>query len=138
MCHVSELTNPSLPLPPLQEVSPCLQRATFPSSPTHLSHTFSPPASESLFCTMPRFRAHQPTPPSSSPPVSESSLTCHVSIQLMDKPQTEVINWWRKCDYGCQDTVNSMIGLFLIDIKYTVFSFITAYLQRLSEVYQKL
>src|SRR5229473_3331937 len=72
MCHVSELTNPSLPLPPLQEVSPHLQCATFPSSPTRLSHTFSPPASESSFCTMPCFRAHQPTPPSSSPPASES------------------------------------------------------------------
>src|SRR5712692_5441807 len=77
MCHVSELTNPSLPLPPLQKVSPRLQHATFPSSPTHLSHTFSPPASESSFCTMPCFQAHQPTPLSSSPPASES-LFCNM------------------------------------------------------------
>src|SRR5216684_417416 len=32
MCHVSKLTNPLFPLPPLQEVSPCLCHATFPSS----------------------------------------------------------------------------------------------------------
>src|SRR5260370_32818813 len=37
MCHVSELTNPFLPLPPLQQVSPCLQCATFLSSPTRFS-----------------------------------------------------------------------------------------------------
>src|SRR5229473_3556620 len=33
-CHVSKLTNPFLPLPPLQLVSPRLCRATFQSSPT--------------------------------------------------------------------------------------------------------
>src|SRR5229473_1167317 len=34
MCHTSKLTNPLLPLPPLQLVSPRLCRATFQSSPT--------------------------------------------------------------------------------------------------------
>src|SRR5713226_7499618 len=53
-CHISKLTNPLLPLPPLQDVS--------------------------LHCDMPCFQPHQPTPPSSSPPGCESSfVTCHVS-----------------------------------------------------------
>src|SRR5258707_12819504 len=42
-----------IPLPPLEQVSPCLQRATFPSS----------PMCSSLSC----------------PPASEPSVTCHVS-----------------------------------------------------------
>src|SRR5258708_27957870 len=47
-CYVSELTNPLLPLPPLQQVSPRLRCAAFPSSPA-LSSLSSPPASESSF-----------------------------------------------------------------------------------------
>src|SRR5260370_31171008 len=136
MCNVTGIIAHNLyPPPPPPMNGPCLQHSTFLSLPTH-SSLFLLSINLVLVCHVLRFRAHERAPP--SPPVSESSLTCHVSIQLMDKPQTEVINWWRKCDYGCQDTVNSMIGLFLIDIKYTVFSFITAYLQRISAIYQKL
>src|SRR5258708_1402133 len=66
-----------LPLPPLQRVSPCLQRATFSSSPTRSSLS-CPPASEPT--DVPCFQAHKWTPPSSSPPVGESSFAmCHVS-----------------------------------------------------------
>src|SRR5229473_3296240 len=43
MCCVSKLTSLVLPLPPLQQVSPCLQYVMFPSSPAH----FSPLVSES-------------------------------------------------------------------------------------------
>src|SRR5713226_407012 len=49
-CHVSKLTNSLLPLPPLQEVSPRLCRATFSSSPPR-SPSSSPPGSESSFVT---------------------------------------------------------------------------------------
>src|SRR5258708_493698 len=52
-CHVSELSNPLLPLPPLKLVRPCNE---------------------------PHFLAHQPAPPTFSPPASESSFVlCHVS-----------------------------------------------------------
>src|SRR5216684_4236373 len=70
-CHISELTNPFLPLPPLQKANPHFQHAMFLSSPTCFSSS-SPPGSESSFCDMPCFQAHQPAPPSSSPPASES------------------------------------------------------------------
>src|SRR5712692_5518404 len=53
-CHVSKLTNPLLPLPPLQRLSARLCRATF--------------------------RTLQTPSPSSSPPASECSfVTCHAS-----------------------------------------------------------
>src|SRR5258707_1379571 len=73
-CHISELTNPFLLLPPLQKANPHFQHAIFPSSLTCFSSS-SPPGSESSFCDVPCFRAHQPTPPSSSPPGSESSFS---------------------------------------------------------------
>src|SRR5260370_1148023 len=47
MCHVSKLTNGLLPHPPLLSVSPCLQRATFLSSPTR-SSLFLPSSESSL------------------------------------------------------------------------------------------
>src|SRR5258707_18935 len=47
MCHVSKLTNPLLPLPPLQQVSPRISLPTFPLHPPPPS----PPASKSLFVT---------------------------------------------------------------------------------------
>src|SRR5260370_14528729 len=72
-CHISELTNPFLTLPPLQKANPHFQHAMFPSSPTCFSSS-SPPGSESSFCDVPCFRAHQPAPPSSSPPQRHSSL----------------------------------------------------------------
>src|SRR5258708_18803908 len=53
-CHVSELSNPLLPLPPLQFV---------------------------IACHGPRMLPHSPTSPSFSPPCSESSLVfCHASV----------------------------------------------------------
>src|SRR5258708_5992663 len=52
-CHVSELSNPLLPLPPLKLVLPC---------------------------NIPPFLPRPLTPPSSSPPFRESFfVTCHVS-----------------------------------------------------------
>src|SRR5258708_5617777 len=79
MCHVSELTNWLLLLPPLQDVSPLLSRLTFPSSPSCFSH-FLPSRMCVLICDVPLFQAHQPAPPSSSPPACESSFVmCHVS-----------------------------------------------------------
>src|SRR5229473_2513779 len=84
-CHISKLTNPFLPLSPLQKANPHFQHAMFPSSPTCFSSS-SPPGSESSFCNVPRFQAHQPIPPSSSPPGSESSFaTCHIS-ELTNPP----------------------------------------------------
>src|SRR5216684_3304324 len=78
-CHALKLTNPFLPLPPLQLVCPCLCRAAFQSSPT-CSSLFLPSNWCVLVCIVPHFKAHQPAPPSSSPPASESSLvTCHAS-----------------------------------------------------------
>src|SRR5258707_14605921 len=85
-CHISELTNPFLPLPPLQKANPHFQHAMFPSSPTCFSSS-SPPGSESSFCDVPCFRAHQPTPPSSSPPASESSF----SIFPLSKPTNPLL-----------------------------------------------
>src|SRR5260370_21878438 len=79
LCRVSKLTNLLLPLPPLQQVSPCLRCATLRSSLT-CSSLFLPSNWCVLICVMPCFKAHQPAPPSSSPPASESSLvTCHAS-----------------------------------------------------------
>src|SRR5713226_7024500 len=79
MCHASKLTNPFLPLPPLQLVSPRLQCATLRSSLTR-SSLFLPSNWCVLVCIVPRFKAHQPAPPFSSPPASESSLVmCHAS-----------------------------------------------------------
>src|SRR5216684_1380278 len=79
MCHASKLTNPLLPLPPLQLVSPCLCRAAFQSSPT-CSSLFLPSSKCVLACDVPCFEAHQPAPPSSSPPVGESLfVSCHIS-----------------------------------------------------------
>src|SRR5258707_11051452 len=72
-CHASKLTNPFLPLPPLQLVSPHLCRAAFRSSPTR-SSLFLPSSKSVLVCDVPRFEAHQPAPPSPSPPVGESSF----------------------------------------------------------------
>src|SRR5216684_216415 len=91
----SSLTHSSF-LPPLQQVSPRLCHATFPSSPT----CSSPPTSESLFVTchvpklnnpllpLPPLQRVSPhlchatfpsSPTCSSPPMSESSfVTCHV------------------------------------------------------------
>src|SRR5258707_1020498 len=83
-CHISELTNPFLPLPPLQKANPHFQHAMFPSSPTCFSSS-SPPGSESSFCDVPCFRAHQPAPPSSSPPGSESSF-CDLPRFLAHQP----------------------------------------------------
>src|SRR5260370_33498087 len=48
-CHVSKLTKPLLPLPPLQSVSPLLLRATFPTSPC-LSSLFLPSSPSVLYC----------------------------------------------------------------------------------------
>ncbi len=105
-CYVSKLTNWLLPLPPLQQVSPHLQCATFPGSPVHSSlfhpsskwiliydgHRFnhsSPPMCSSLFlpsswwvlvCDVPHFRAHECAPPF-PPQVAEQSFvppTCHI------------------------------------------------------------
>src|SRR5229473_3922247 len=42
-CHISKLTNPLFPLPPLQEVRPHLWHATFPSSLTRSSLLPLPP-----------------------------------------------------------------------------------------------
>src|SRR5229473_2253992 len=75
----SNRTNPLLPLPPLQLVSPHLCCAMLRSSPTR-SSLFLPSSWCVLVCIVPHFKAHQPAPPSSSPPASESSLvTCHAS-----------------------------------------------------------
>src|SRR5229473_1098206 len=77
LCRVSKLTNLLLPLPPLQQVSPCLRCATLQSSLTH-SSLFLPSNWCVLVCVVPHFKAYQPAPPSSSPPASESLLvTCH-------------------------------------------------------------
>src|SRR5260370_11549128 len=66
-CHISELTNPFLPLSPLQKVNPHFQHAMFLSSPTCFSSS-SPPGSESSFSDLPFFCAHHPAPPPPSPP----------------------------------------------------------------------
>src|SRR5216684_718193 len=52
MCHISKLTNPFLPLPPLQEVSPHLQCAMFLNSPT-CSSLFLPSSWQVLICNVP-------------------------------------------------------------------------------------
>src|SRR5258708_3928889 len=77
MFRISKATTSLLPLPLLQRVSPCLQHATFPSSPMRSSLS-CPPASEPS--DEPCFQAHEWTPLSSSPPVGESSFAmCHIS-----------------------------------------------------------
>src|SRR5713226_2959624 len=78
MCHISKLTNPFLPLPPLQEVSPHLQYAMFLSSPTN-SSLFLLSSKWVLVCHVPHFQAHEHAPSSSSPLASEPSVTCHIS-----------------------------------------------------------
>src|SRR5258707_14695868 len=65
-CHVSELTNPLLPLPSLKQVLVCNVPRFRPHQPAPPSP--SPPASEPPFCNSPRSLPHQPVPPSSSPP----------------------------------------------------------------------
>src|SRR5258708_40246921 len=72
-CHASKLTNPFLPLPPLQLVSPHLCRAPLQSSPTY-SSLFLPSSLSVLICDLPCFAAHQPTPPSSAPPCCQYSF----------------------------------------------------------------
>src|SRR5258708_5149920 len=82
--HYDQLASPLVsymsrnsPSSSLMLVSPCLQCATFLSSPT-CSSLSCPPVSE--LSDVPCFQAHEWTPPSSSPPVSDSSFaTCHVS-----------------------------------------------------------
>src|SRR5713226_632507 len=78
MCHVSKLTNGLLPLPPLLSVSPCLQRATFLSSPTRSSLFL--PSSESSFamCHVSELtNLLLPLPPLQQ--VSPLFAMCHVS-----------------------------------------------------------
>src|SRR5258708_2981555 len=86
-CHALKLTNPLLPLPPLQLVSPRLCRAPFQISPTR-SSLFLPtrpflllPSRRLLLPSgFPLFPYPPPVPPSSFPPVGESSfVTCHAS-----------------------------------------------------------
>src|SRR5258708_12411601 len=72
MCHALKLTNPLLPLPPLQLVSPRLCRATFQSSPTR-SSLFLPSSKLVLVFDFPRFHPHHPPPPSSPPPLLHPS-----------------------------------------------------------------
>src|SRR5258707_1245260 len=76
MCHISELTNPFLPLPPLHKANPHFQHAMFPTSPTSFSSFFtllpsppspSPPAISLFFCNMPPFQPHHPLPLPPSP-----------------------------------------------------------------------
>src|SRR5258708_10760728 len=52
-CHVSKLTNPLFPLPPLQEVHPHLWHATFPSSLTCSSLLPPPPLYRLTPCFQP-------------------------------------------------------------------------------------
>jgi len=78
-CHILKLTNPLLPLPPLQQVSPRLWCAMFQSSPTH-SSLFLLFSKWVLIYNVPHFKAHQPAPPSFPPLVSESPfMMCHIS-----------------------------------------------------------
>src|SRR5258707_861743 len=70
-CHSSKLTNPFLPLPPLQLVSPRLCRAAFQSSPTS-SSPFLDWGESVLMCSFPVFDVRPPAPPASLPPVGQS------------------------------------------------------------------
>src|SRR5258708_36386949 len=54
-CYVSKLTNPLLPLPPLQLVSPCLRPAMFRSSPTCSSLFLSNRCHDGLESSSPLF-----------------------------------------------------------------------------------
>src|SRR5258707_3105817 len=81
MCHASKLTNPFLPLPPLQLVSPRLCRATFQSSPT-CSSLFLPSSKSVLVSDVPHLQPHQAAPPSSSPPVDQCSFVLSHSSEL--------------------------------------------------------
>src|SRR5229473_1175137 len=81
-CHVSELTNPLLPLPPLQQVSPHFATC-------HVSELTNPllplpPPGRDLVCNVPHFRAHQPAPPSSSSPASEFLFAMCCVSELMN------------------------------------------------------
>src|SRR5258708_1572823 len=81
MCHASKLTNPLLPLPPLQLVSPRLCHAILQSSPTR-SSLFLPSTTCVFICDMPCFKAHHPAPPSSSPPRGLPSFVTRRSSNL--------------------------------------------------------
>src|SRR5260370_3634121 len=79
-CHISELTNLLLPLPPLQQVSPLFAMC-------HISELTNPllPLSP-----LQQVSAHQPTPPSSSPPASESlfcNLLCFCTVETDDEDE---------------------------------------------------
>src|SRR5258707_1113194 len=102
-CHISTLTNPSLPLPPPQKYPPFLATSLLssppspllPPPPLHLVLSrFAtclvsqltipllplPPPGRDLVCNVPHFRARQPTPPSFSSPASEFLFAmCRVS-----------------------------------------------------------
>src|SRR5258708_38747765 len=69
-CHVSELSNPLLPLPPLQSVFVCTVPSFLAHQPTPPSS--SPPSTASPSRNLPHLRSHQLLPPSSSPPVRVS------------------------------------------------------------------
>src|SRR5258708_7820182 len=72
-CHVSQLSNPLLPLPPLHLASPLLPPPLVLASLSR-SLLFLPPSSSLLLSDLPPFDAHHLSPPSASPPVSESSF----------------------------------------------------------------
>jgi hypothetical protein len=83
MCHISELINPLLPLPP------CLQCTMFLSSSTH-SPLFLPFSKWVLICNVPHFRALQHASPFFSPPASKSCfVTCNVS-ELTNLPVSKM------------------------------------------------
>src|SRR5260370_16008802 len=67
-CHVSKLTNPLLPLPPLQEVSTPLPRATFASSPAP-SSLLCPPSRSEHHTYVPRLHVHRLCPHLSDTPL---------------------------------------------------------------------
>src|SRR5260221_279985 len=78
MCHISKLTNPFLPLPPLQKANPHFQHAIFPSSPTCSSS--SPPSQQLLPIFQPATLPSSLTPPSPSlPQEGPFFATCHIS-----------------------------------------------------------
>src|SRR5258708_8382169 len=71
-CHVSKLTNPLLPLPPLQRVSPRLWCTTVVNTPAlHSPLLLACP--RVLVYEVSRFYPHQHAPHSSSPPPGHSS-----------------------------------------------------------------
>src|SRR5216684_1655377 len=69
-CHVSELTNPFLPLPPLQEVSPLfamchISKLTNPSLPLPPLQEVSPHLQRATFPSSPTRLSHTFSPPAS-------------------------------------------------------------------------